>query len=831
MINRIPFPKTEERKRAEGERPKATEGSVPSTKNDMLRNYIKIAFRNLTRHRGSAVLNVFGLAVGLASALLIFLFVREEVRYDRFHEEADRVFRVTYEEVNTPAMRHLPTISPPMGPALAEEYPEIEAFLRLRDSDRHLLAYGDRHFYESTFFYADSTFFDFFSFPLQQGNPATALDAADSIVLTAETARRYFGGDDPLGQVMMLDGERALTVTGVLAPDPGPSHLRFDFLLSFATFRVPTGYPVTLESWSWISFFTYVRLADGADPAALEAKLPLFLARHFDDDRASNVRLRLQPVTDIYLGQPTDAFIAAGSPAYVYGLSGIAVLMLLLAGFNFTNLATAHALRRSKEVSVRKVLGARRRTLIGQFLGESVLAALLALLLAVVLVEITLKSTGGWIDWGVTFTPGDYLLVLPLFAGLAFVLGIAAGSYPAFILARFELTKGLKGGGTVGAAGAGVRRALVTAQFAIAITLIAGTLVVARQMDYVQQKALGFDKEAVVAFHMPGDDLLPRYPALRERLLQNPNVVSVSKGGGLFDGYQGSVPIFPEGADDQEPHAMNLFGVHYDFVETLGLNVVAGRAHDEAFATDSSSGILLNETAARLIAATVPGWEDPLGKRLQVGGIIEGEVIGVLEDFHFASLHDAINPLVLYIPPTAMEHVFVRIRPGNAEATLASLRETWQAVVPDFPFAYTFLDERIDQLYRADQRFARLVTAFSFLTILVACLGLYGLVAFTTELRTKEIGLRKVLGASVPGLVGLLSLPFLRRVALAGLLAGPPAYFALNRWLEGFAYRIDVTGAEFLAATALALLIAFLTMSHRAVRAALTNPVDSLRYE
>jgi putative ABC transport system permease protein len=798
----------------------------------MLSNYLKTALRTLRRRPGYAVINITGLAVGLAACILIALFVRSEWAADRFHEAADRIFRVTYEEVNTPAMRHLPTISPPMGPALADEYPEVETFLRLRDSDRHLLAVGERQFYESQFLYADSTFFDLFSFPLAQGNPATALDAPNSMVLTAATAQKYFGDADPMGQTMVFDGARRFTVTGVLASSSSRSHLDFDFLLSFSTFEVPRGYPVTLDSWHWISFYTYVRLRPDADPAALETKLPGFMARHFDEARARNVRLRLQPVTDIYLGTPKDPFFRSGNPAYLYGLSGIALLILLLAGANYTNLSVAQSLRRAREAGVRKALGARRADLAMQFLGEAVLLAGLALLLAGGLVKGALALFGEQLG-GITLSTGEVLMGAPVLVGAVLLVGLVAGAYPALIASRFEPTRVLKGaiGGGV-ASGTEVRTTLVVVQFAIAIALIAGSLIVTRQMQFVRAKDLGFEHEQVVALNMQGEALRTRYPVLKERLQRNPNVLSVTQSGHLLDGVGGSVPIIPEGAgEDQDVRTMSIYGVHYDFFATLGIDVVSGRVFSEAFPADSAGGLMLNKAAARYFASTTPGWKDPIGKQLRVGDIVEGRVIGVTEDFHFASLHAAIQPLVMYVPPTVMEHMLVRVRPGNAAEVIDALRVDWADVAPDLPFDYTFLDDRIQQLYQEDRRFYRLVVTFAGLALLLACLGLYGLVAFMTQLRTKEVGIRKVLGASVSGLVALLAKPFLWHVVLAGMVACPVAYWAMQAWLTSFAYRVEIGAGVFALAAAATLIIALLTMSRHTLRVARIDPARTIRSE
>lgn len=796
----------------------------------MLINHFKIAFRNLKNQKAHAIINILGLAIGLACSVLILLFVRQETSYDAFHENADRLYRVTYEEVNTPAMRHLATVSPPMGPALMQEYPEVVNFARFRFPDRSIFARGNTRFYESRFLYADSTFFDLFTFPLAQGNPETALQAANSIVVTPAIARKYFGDTDPMGKTLTMN-EEELTVTGVLQPLPAETHLPFDFLVSFTTFRVPRGYPVTLDSWGWISFPTYVLLAEDADASDLEARLPEFLLAHFDEERAANARLRLQPVPSIYLGDPKHVQMSSGSLSYIYGLSAVGLLILLLAGFNFANLSTVHAVRRAKEVSVRKVLGAQRAQLAKQFLSESVLVALISFMMALVVVKGFAESSDALFGWKLSLGWADYLLIVPIFLGITVLVGALAGTYPALILSRFQPVKVLKGEHDAGRTGGTFRGILIVLQFAIAIALIVGSLTITRQMDFIRTKDLGFDREQVVTLHMPGTDLRQHYPALRNQLLQNPNVINVTTGGHLFDGDQGSVPIFPQGADEDAARAMSIYSLDFDFVETLGLNVIKGRAPSRAFPMDSSNAIMLNRAAADVFAATIPGWDDPIGKNVRVDEIREGQVIGVVEDFHFASLHSSIDPLVLFFPRSDVDKVFVRINPGNIPNLLAALEQQWKATVPELPFSYSFLDDHIQQIYKDDQRFSRLLSVFSLLTILVACLGLYGLVAFVTELRTKEIGIRKVLGASVPGMVSLLSRQFVLYVVLANLIAWPLAYFGMRRWLNDFAYHVDVVWWIFLLAGVATLVLALLTISYHTLRVATADPVKSLRYE
>lgn len=797
----------------------------------MLRTTLKLLFRHARRAKSQALLNILGLAIGLASCVLILMFVQHERSFDQFHERADRLYRVTYDEFRNGTQRYLGTVSPPVGPALVDTYPEVTQAVRLRDAGRTLFSSDNRRFYENAFFYADSSFFDVFSFPLQRGNPSTALAAAGSVVITSEIAEKYFGTADPLGQTLRMNDATDLTVTGILAEPPRNSHLAFDFLISFPTFRVPMGYPVTLESWGWVSFPTYITLAPGTDPAAFEAKLPDFIAAHFSPERVPHMKLRLQAVTDVYLDGPATDDMRSGNAAYVYSLFGIAVLIVLLASFNFMSLSTVQAVQRSKEVSIRKILGAEQRTLQRHYLLESTVGALTSLLLAIGLVELGLLGLEYGLGWSLELARSDVFMLLATLLGITILIGVIGGIYPALLLATFRPTDIMKGQLRTGQRGIRFRHVLMTLQFTIAIALLASTFIVVRQMQYVQTKDLGFEEEGIITLHAPGMELLSRYDALREHLTQQTQVLSVSKGGGLLDGNQGSVPIYAEGAGEEPVRPMNLLSLHYEYVETLGLHVTAGRAPSRAIVTDSADAVMLNQAAAEALAMQVDGWHDPVGKQIRIGDIMEGRVIGIVEDFHFTSLHASIAPAVLYFPRTAIDKVFVRVQPGNVARTLATLEASWNHVFPDYPFTFTFLDDHLQRLYDTDQRFLQLVLAFSILTVLVACLGLYALVAFVTHLRMKEIGIRKVLGATSRELIVLLLKPFLLTIAAANVLAWPLGYLGMQRWLQAFAYRMEPSLLLFVSAGLLALILALLTVSHLSYKAARLNPVDSLRQE
>lgn len=794
----------------------------------MLKNYFKVAIRNFYRNKENSVINLFGLSVALLCCIVIFLFAQKELNFDTFHDHADQIYRLTLQEINRPGARHFATTSPPMGPALVESFPEIERAVRLRFPDSNILSYENQQFYEYNVAYADSTLLSIFNFPLSIGNPKTALRDINSVIITQPMAQKYFGNENPLGKSLLLDNHIPLTVTGVFKEIPENTHMNFDFIISFDTFEVPRGYPVTLESWGWVSFYTYVKLADRTKPEELTPRFADFLTTNMGEEVGSNRILHLQPLDDIYLSSDlrnASEDMLVGNWAYILGLSAIAFFLLIIAGFNYMNLSTAQAIRRNKEVGVRKTLGAGRKALIWQFIFESVLLTFISTGIALLFLEPVLQAASSFLGLELNLTPGDYIYLIPLFFGMAVILGVLAGFYPSFIISKFQPSKALKGVTEKSTSVFSIRKVLVVGQFVIAIVLICGSLIIRNQIQFIQTKDLGFNEEQVVVLHMNGEELTRRFPTIKQELIQSANVISASLGAGLLDGRNGTVPIFPPG-DDPEGYPMNIYGVHFDYFETMDINIVEGRSFNQSFSTDSADGIVINQSAAKAF-----GWENPIGKELRVGDIMDGYVIGVAEDFHFASLHRQIQPLVMYIPPTNMEKIFVRISPGNLSQTVASLQESWNSIVPDFPFSFVFLDEHLNQLYETDQRFLRLLTVFTFLTILIACMGLYGLISYTIQQRSKEIGVRKVLGAKVSQITWLLSSEFTTMVGIAFLISIPICYYAIQNWLQEFAYRIPIPWWAFLLAGFISLTIAVGTISYQAIKAAMADPVKSLRSE
>ncbi|MFQ5569488.1 MAG: ABC transporter permease [Rhodothermales bacterium] len=801
----------------------------------MLTNYLKIALRNLRKHTGYSFINISGLAVGIACCVLIALYIQDERGYDRFHENADAIYRVVRERLVSENEWGRKAATPwKLGPLLQADFPQIQKTVRIASQER-MVRYEAAQHTEERFFLADSVFFDVFTFPLVQGDPGTVLREPFSVVLTETTARKYFGEENPVGKVLTIDNEYDFTVTGVARDVPPRSHFHFDFLASLHSAETMyAGNSELFESWGAIWLYTYLLLDKSTDPAALYAQFDDFIRRHAADVyQPGQLRLPLQPLTDIHLHSNYDGEIEANGDATTLSLFAlIAVFILCIACINFMNLATARSAWRAREISVRKVVGAHRLNLVGQFLGESILLSLLALVLAVMLVEMLLPLFNDVTGKALSIDYAGNLLFLGVLVGAALLVGLAAGSYPAFYLSAFRPVAVLKGNAAAGGqrGAARLRRGLVVFQFAITIVLLIATAVVYRQLQYVQHKKLGFDKEHLIMVYLNHDRAQSDYALFKEAFAQHPGVTRIAAASNAPPDGLNTWGIAWEGKPDNLQTSIRVMAVDYDFVETLGLELAEGRSFSETFPTDAQEAFLVNEAAVRQF-----GFEESIGQPLDfsVGSYFHkaGTIIGVVKDFHLASLHEEIHPVMLNIHPRWYDQLLVRIRPGAAREVLAFLEQQWTARAPEWPFEYAFLDTRLDALYRAEQRLRTAFGYFAGLAVLIACLGLFGLAAYSAEQRTKEIGIRKVFGAPVPGIVALLSIDFLKLVAVAFIVAVPVTYFAMQRWLESFAYRITIGPWVFVAAGLLALGIALLTVSYQSIKAALADPIQSLRYE
>ena len=800
----------------------------------MFRNYLTVAVRNLLRHKVYSLINILGLAIGLTCCILILLYVQDDLSYDRHHEKADRIYRVIREihMKGTDPSYSVGTLGP-LAAALQDDFPEIQHAVRAHNRGTWI-SYGDKGFFQSHRV-ADASILDVFTLPLIKGDPQTVLKDPYSILLTEQMAQKYFGDEGAIGKVVNVEDKYFggdYTITGILQDIPRNSHFYFDCLSSTVT---PSSFMQdTWVIWHQASYRpvqTYLLLHEGHAPAELERKFPDFVERHMGAEVRAHMTYSLQPLTRIYLYSNVDYGIPwYGGITYVYLFSSIAFFILLIACINFMNLATARSANRAQEVGMRKVVGTHRVQLIGQFLGESILLSFLALLLAVVLVGLVLPAFNDLAGKPLSLNmdnSGLMLLGLPV---IGLLVGLLAGSYPAFLLSAFQPVEVLKGTLKIGSKSTWLRRGLVVFQFSISIFLIIGTMIVYNQMEYIRNRKMGFAKEQIVVMNILWQDqsLIQRYEIVKNEFLQHPNVLKATASLSLI-GIWGSYDTFRlEDAPGEEWRMLTLV-VDEDFLETYEMKLIAGRNLPEGTVSDSSQAFILNETAVKKL-----GWTDPIGKPLELEtnkGIFRGNVIGVVKDFHTASLREEIAPTVLYKYQPLFRWISLKISSDNIPATMDFLKKKWKRLIPQRPFRSSFLDDDLDGMYRTEMRLSQIFRIFSLLAIFIACLGLLGLTSFTTQQRTKEIGIRKVLGASVSSIVLLLSKEFVKLVAVANIIAWPVAYYIMKNWLQDFAYRIDIGIETFVLGGVLALLIALITVGYQAVKAATANPVDALRYE
>ncbi|HMB89496.1 MAG TPA: ABC transporter permease [Rhodothermales bacterium] len=799
----------------------------------MLNNYLKIALRNLRRQAGYTFLNVTGLAVGIACCLLILLYVQDERAFDRYHKQADHIVRAVL-DLETPTGTNALTAGPAaLAPTILAEIPEVERAVRFYHPSSVPVRYGDEPFQEEAFFFADSSVFGIFDFELIAGNPRTALATPYSLVLTEETAHRYFGADDPMGQVLTVNDSLQFEVTGIVADIPAQSHFRFDFLASFSSWEALV--PSLVDTWSPHIYYTYLLLSPGTTAEAVEARLPQLVEENANLTRPGwSFNFQLQPLTSIHLySHRNDELGSNGRVENLYLFGVIAVFILLIACVNFMNLTTARAGNRMQEVGMRKVLGAHRKQLAGQFLGEAFLLsfASVALALGLALLALPLFNTlSGKTGAVADLLSGPTLLALIV---IGLVVGLLAGTYPAFVLSSFRPLAVFKGGAQVGRQRGAIvlRKGLVVFQFAVSIFLISGSAIVYSQLDYMRSRPLGFAPEQVVVLSGLKGSQLDLYETLKEELGQLAAVEGVAASNGVPGRQNLGLSIQTEGMAEDEWRVMNVLFVDLGFAEAYQMDMVAGRDFAEGRDTDSTRNFILNETAVANL-----GWtpQEAVGKPFALTRG-RGEVVGVVRDFHYAALQHRVEPLAIRSSPVAFGsaplYVSLRISTQQANRVLPQLEAVWNSIVPGRPFTFFFLNADFDRQYRAEDQLSQLVSIFAVLATLIACLGLFGLAAHTAEQRTKEIGVRKVLGASVSGIVALLSKDFLKLVLLGFAIATPISYFAMHRWLDDFAYRVEIAWWIFLIVGFAALIIALLTVSYQAIRAATLDPVKALRYE
>jgi putative ABC transport system permease protein len=800
----------------------------------MLENYLKIAFRNFKRQRGYSFITLTGLALGMACCLLIIFYIQYELSFDRFHTHADDIYRIVMDASIGTTNVKVPITNNPLSPTLVKDYPEVMASTRIRQISKILVEYEDNQFYESGSLFADASIFDVFSFPFLKGDPEKALVRPFTVVLTETSARKYFGESDPLGKVLRLDSAKDLEVTGVIKDVPLNSHLAFDILVSFETLFVDR--PQNRDNWISAHNFTYLRLHKNAAPSDLESKFPAMVEKYLGsrlEAMGGNIRYSLQPLTDIHLRSNLQfEFAPNSSILYVYLFSAIALFILGLACINFMNLATARSAKRAREVGMRKVLGAERHNLIRQFLGESTIYSLLALLVALALVRVSLPVFRTISGVDLQLGTAQLIWIIPLAIGLILFTGVASGSYPAFFLSAFPPVKVLKGSCLTATGGKRFRHMLVITQLVISITLVIGTWIIRNQILYMKNVNLGFTKEQVLVSDVDDPTIFRDINTVKARLKQIPGIIKVA-GTDAVPG-QGpmatTVGVVPEGFTNEEGILMKAIRADEDYLAALGMELAAGRDFSREMSTDKQGAFLVNEVAMRQF-----GWEDPVGRTIKVLGLgLRGDavpVVGVVKNFHYASLREELEPICIGFGMGGLDKLVIRVQTENITGLITRLKDTWKEIDPNHPFDFFFLDDFFDAQYRSEERLSRIFASFSGLAIIIACLGLFGLSSFMAEQRTKEIGIRKVLGASIPEVVALLSRELLVLVGVAVLVAWPVAYFAMNSWLRNFPFRASLNPWIFLVSGLAALTIAFLTVSFQATKGATANPVDSLRYE
>ncbi|CCH52416.1 Macrolide export ATP-binding/permease protein macB 2 [Fibrisoma limi BUZ 3] len=792
----------------------------------MIRNYIKVASRNLAKNKVYSFINVFGLALGMACSLLIGLWVKDAFSYNRFLPDAEKIafVRVNFVDPNTGEVPVTNWVTPgPLQEAIAQDVPEVAAVTKINYGPEYLIKVGDKAAKEKGH-YATDDFFGVFDLPAVYGNPKAALKQTNQIVITRKVAETFFPNGLALGKTLQLNNDKFYVVGAVIENLPSNSSLQFDWLVNWKVQEENW-----MKTWGNNSFQTFVRLKPHVTLAQAEAAMkdiyPRRAGKNFDTGRPT-----LQAITDLHLyGEYENGKPAGGRIEYVRVFAIVALFILLIACINFMNLATARSATRAREVGVRKVVGALRTSLIGQFLSESLLTSLLAAALALVLVLSVLPTFNTLFNKQLTldFNQSDFWLLL---GGLVLITGFFSGSYPALFLSSLQPIKILKGRLQFGAGPALFRRMLVVFQFSMSIFLIVGMLAVGRQMNYLRTKHLGLDRENVLYWPIEGINEPTKFNALRQEILRQPSIASVTTAGSLPVNVQGSSgDLSWPGMDPNQSSSVWAMFVGSDFTRTMNIKLADGRDFRADSPADSSNYII-NEATARMMAQSAPAMKDPVGKEVTFW-MGKGRIVGVMKDFHLHSLHEPIKPLILCFNGLNVEYLLVKTRPGQTQQALADLTNISKKFTPDYPFNYHFLDEEYEKLYRSEQQVNTLVNYFGILAILISCLGLFGLAAFTAEQRTKEIGVRKVLGASVTNIVGLLSKDFLLLVLIALVLAVPLAWWALSQWLGTFAYHEELSWWLFGLAGLLAVLVAFLTVSYQSIKAALMNPVKSLRAE
>jgi putative ABC transport system permease protein len=790
----------------------------------MIRNFIVIAIRNLLRNPVYALINIFGLSIGITCSLLILIFIKNEISYDKFHKNRNELYRMIFEWVNPNGSEISPQMTAPVAPDMMAEFPGVKEATRITGYYNGYFTYQNKSYKTENVIYADSLFFKMFSFKLMSGDPETILKEPFTVVLDEKTAQNIFGNEDPVGKIVRWNNKDDLMIRGIVKSPPANSHLQFSSLISFSSLYKDNR--IHMDWNGGVQYYHYIELTPGTSKKNIEAMLPQFMYKHINnifEGTGWSVNASLQPVTDIHLKSNYSGEIGAnGSLSSIYIYTAVALFILLIACINFMNLTTAKSASRAREIGMRKVLGAEKESLVGQFLGESIIMTLLGFIIALIMIEILLPVFNSMVSRDLNLYQAanlDLIICIPVFI---IITGFIAGSYPAFVMSSFIPAKVLKGISTGKKGASGFRNILVLFQFAISLILIICTIVIYSQLGYIRSKDVGYNRENILVLPFTSENFKNKYIMLKDELKSIPGIINSSATseipgrGFTSNGYR------PEGYDRWI--MFNAVDVDYDYIETMGLQVVRGRAFSPEFPSDKNA-FLINETLANEL-----NWDDPEEKTIERNGI--HPVIGMVKDFNFASLHQEIGPLIFAMTPyLGYDYLLVRFKTDNLDVLIDNIRKNWERIDPNEPFEYFFLDDAFNDMYRAEQKLGSMLLYIAILAIIIACMGLFGLALYSTEQSTKEIGLRRAFGSTIVKVVLLLTGKFTRWVLLANLLAWPVAYIIIRKYMQMYAYRIELPVWVFFLTALGTYLVALITISVQSVKAGTENPAKTLRYE
>jgi len=803
----------------------------------MLKHYLKIAFRNITKNKGYTFINIFSLGLSLTVCVLVGLYIYQNFHYDEFHERFERIYRVTQKVIFPSYVFHSAETPGLFAPTLKNNFPEFEKVTRIYFSSNDLVKFGENMFYEDNLIYADPDFFDIFTYENILGNPEEFLEKENSVIITSRIAKKYFGNENPLGKILLINNKLELEVAGIIENVPLNSHFSFDMVGTYNSLY-DTSVGNYIEQWgATFGSYTYVLLYPEISKEDFEKKLTGYFADIFSGLSDVTREIVLQPLKRIHLhSQLSDEIQPNSSITHIMIMTSISLFILILACINFTNLTTARAMKRAREIGVKKVFGAFRNQLIRQLLGESILLAFFSLFFAFILIELLKPVFIDLIGTKLEYNLFCNILYIAIILGVTVLMGLIAGIYPAFVLTDFKPISVMKGiiDSTGRQRSAWIRKVLVLVQFSISIILIVAMLVIYRQIDFMKKYDLGFDKEQVMILTTPAS-MGSKVEIIKKELKSIPGVIKVTANLGLpFTDMGFGTSMHPDTQTGEKSFAIHVKSIDYDFMDFFGIELLSGKRLEDLEGANYTKIAVANETLIRKLGYKNP--EYALGESNEIGlsdgvNAFAPEIIGVVKDFHISSLHEEVDPILFVHWPSFFQELAIKVSGDKTGLIIEGIEEVWEKFYPDYPFQFNFLDEQVDKMYRAEQRSFQIITVFSGIAIFIACLGLLGLTFYTTQQRRKEIGLRKVLGATVPSIVVMLSGNFVKWVILANLLAYPLSYILMEKWLRTFAYRIELDMSIFLLAGLISVLIAFLTSCSQTVKTANTNPADVLKYE